>query len=158
VEVLGQIEHQWSRPTGVRYFVQNLIILLADWLPLLTLAGVAGVLLWGYTVQDPPRRFEWGDLFLLFTSVLMVLIILHVLVALFLPLRWPAIRSEFQTQLEGRLHGDLEQAYAAVPTEVAEMLKVERAQVEKLLGDVRQVTRWLEQREQAASIAAMYGK
>jgi hypothetical protein len=158
VEVLGQIEHEWSRPTGVRYYVQGAVILLADWLPLVTLAGVAGVLLWGYTVQDPPRRFEWGDLFLLFASVLLVLIILHVLVALFLPLRWPAIRGEFQRRLERRLHTDLEQAYTAVPKEVAETLKAERGQVERLLGDVREVTGWLEQREQAASIAAMYGR
>jgi hypothetical protein len=158
IEVLGQIEHQWSRPTGLRYYLQGLLILLADWLPLLTLGGVAGVLLWGYTVQDPPRRFEWGDLFLLFAAVLMVLIILHVLVSLFLPLRWPAIRSEFQGQLERRLHADLEEAYTAVPNEVAALLRAERGQMEKLLGDVREVTRWLEQREQAASIAAMYGK
>src|SRR5436190_2072036 len=41
VEVLGQVEHQWSRPTGFRYWLQGAIVLLADWLPLLTLGGVA---------------------------------------------------------------------------------------------------------------------
>jgi hypothetical protein len=157
VEVLGQVEHQWSRPTGFRYWLQGAIVLLADWLPLLTLGGVAGVLLWGYTVKEPPRPFAWGDLFLLFVSVLLVLIILHVLIALFLPLRWPAIRNEFQRQLESRLHSDLEQAYGLVPKEVAETMKEERKEMEKLIGEVGELTDWLEQREQAASIAAMYG-
>jgi len=156
-EVLGQVEHEWARPTGYRYWLQGAIVLLADWLPLATLAGVAGVLLWGYIVQEPARRFEWGDLFLLAVSVLMVLIILHVVIAIFLPLRWPAIRNEFQKQLEARLRSDLEQAYLVVPKEVAETLKLERQEVETLIGEVRELTEWLEQREQAASIAAMYG-
>jgi hypothetical protein len=158
VEVLGQIEHEWTRPSGWRYWVQGLIVILADWLPMLTLGGVAVVLLWGYTVKDPPRPFAWGDLLLLFMSVLLVLIILHVLISLFLPLRWPAIRGEFHGLMERRLHTDLENAYLCVPTEVAETLKGERRQVEELTGLVGQVTAWLEQREQAASIAAMYGK
>jgi energy-coupling factor transporter ATP-binding protein EcfA2 len=157
VEVLGQVEHEWARPTGWRSWVQGTIVLMADWLPLLTLGGVAGVLLWGYTVQDPPRRFEWGDLFLLVAAVLMVLIILHVVIALFLPLRWPAIRGEFQRQLETRLHTDLEQAFSLVPQEVAQTMKTERQEVERLLGEVDKVSTWLAQREQAASIAAMYG-
>jgi hypothetical protein len=157
VEVLGQVEHQWSRPTGWRYVLQRLIVLLADWLPLLALGTVAGFLLWGYTVQEPPRRFEWGDLFLLGAAVLMVLLILHVLVALFFPLRWPAIRSEFHRLLEGRVFTDLEQAYATVPAEVADGLQEERRQVQGLVGEVREITSWLEQREHAASIAAMYG-
>jgi hypothetical protein len=158
VEVLGQVEYAWARPTGYRYWLQGALVLLADWLPLLTLAVVVGVLLWGYIVQDPPRRFEWGDLFLLAVSVLLVLILLHVLIALFMPLRWPAIRSEFHHRLEGRLHTDLEQAYAGVPTEVATTLKAERKEIEALVAEVGEVTGWLEQREQAASIAAMYGK
>ncbi len=156
VEVLGKVEQEWARPTGWRSWVQGTIVLLADWLPLLTLAGVAGVLLWGYTMQD--RRFEWGDVFLLFASVFMVLVILHVIIAVFLPLRWPAIRSEFQRQLERRLHADLEQAYASVPVDVAASLKAERRQAEELIGEVDEVAAWLEQREQAASIAAMYGR
>jgi hypothetical protein len=156
IEVLGQVEHEWSRPTGLRYWVQEGIVLLADWLPLATLATVIGVLLWGYTMQD--RRFEWSDLFLIGASVLMVLIILHVVIAVLLPLRWPAIRSEFQRQLERRLQSDLQHVYAALPGEVAQALKAERAQVEELLAEVREVVAWLEKREQAASIAAMYGR
>jgi hypothetical protein len=158
VEVLGQVEQEWAQPTGYRYWLQGAIVLLADWLPVITLGVVAGVLLWGYIVQDPPRTFQWGDLFLLFAAVLMVLILLHIVIAVFLPLRWPAIRGEFHRQLERRLQGDLEQAYAGVPGEVAQALQTERLQVQRLLAEVAEVTGWLEKREQAASIAAMYGK
>jgi hypothetical protein len=136
--------------------VQEAIIFLADWLPLATLVTVAGVLLWGYVMEGRP--FAWGDLFPLGMSVLMVLIILHVVIAVFLPLRWPAIRTEFQRQLERRLQADLEEAYACLPGEVAQTMKQERHQVEDLLSEVAEVVAWLEKREQAASIAAMYGR
>src|SRR5262249_61708954 len=84
-----------------------------------------------------------------------VLVLLHVLISLFLPLRWPAIRGEFQRQLERRLQDELEQAYTHVPIEVAEGLKAERRQFEQFLGVTREVDGWLEQRAQAASIAGL---
>jgi hypothetical protein len=34
----------------------------------------------------------------------------------------------------------------------------ERRQVEQFLGEIREVSGWLEKREQAASIAGLYGK
>jgi hypothetical protein len=156
IEVLGQVEHAWSRPTGWRYLVQGAIVFLADWLPLLTVGAVAVFLLWGYTMES--RRLAWTDPLILLVALLLVLIILHVLISLLLPLRWPAIRGEFHRLMECRIQTELEQAYVCIPTEVAENLKTERRQVEELIGKVTEVTRWLEQREQAASIAAMYGK
>jgi hypothetical protein len=124
---------------------------------LATLVTVAGVLLGGYVMEGRP--FAWGDLFLLGMSVLMVLIILHVVIAVFvfLPLRWPAIRTEFQRQLQCRLQADLEEAHACLPGEVAQTMKEERHQVEDLLSEVAEVVAWPEKREQAARIAAMYG-
>jgi hypothetical protein len=41
---------------------------------------------------------------------------------------------------------------------VAEALRLERRQIEQLLASTQEVTVWLEQREQAASIAGLYGK
>jgi hypothetical protein len=89
---------------------------------------------------------------------LIVLIILHFLIALVLPLRWNAIREEFARRLGRRLQEDLEQVYLELPADVAEALKKERQQVEQLQGEVREVAAWLEKREQAASIAGLYGK
>ncbi len=113
-------------------------------------------LLWQYTMQD--RRFQWSDLLLPFVVMVMVMIILHVGIAILLPLRWQAIRAEFEGHLEGRLRTELERGYLAAPGEVAQTLLGERRQVEQFLGEIREVGGWLEKREQAASIAGLYGK
>jgi hypothetical protein len=155
-EVLGQVEHSWSKPSGIRWLIQETIIFLADWVPLLACGAMGISLLWQYTVGE--RTFQWGDLLLPVIVMVMVMIVLHVLIALFLPLRWQAIRAEFERHLEGRLRAELERGYAAAPAEVAHVLLAERRQVEQFLGEIREVTGWLEGREQAASIEGLYGK
>jgi hypothetical protein len=87
-----------------------------------------------------------------------VLIILHLLIAVVLPLRWHAIRDEFARRLGERIAQELEHVYADLPAAVAEGLLKERRQVEQLLGETREVTGWLEQREQSASITSLYGR
>jgi hypothetical protein len=89
--------------------------------------------------------------------VLVVLVILHLLITLLLPLRWPAIRGEFHRRMEERIRLELESIYAPIPGDVAEMLRAERRQVEKILAETREVASWLHQREQSASIAGLYG-
>jgi energy-coupling factor transporter ATP-binding protein EcfA2 len=157
-ETLGRVEHDWSRPSGPRRWLQHLLIFLADWLPLLAFAGMVTILLWQYTMDRPSREFRWGDLLLPVMVTLLVLVILHIVIALFLPLRWQAIRNEFALKLEDRLRGELAEAYTRVPTDVAESLQRERVRVEKMLGDIREVAGWLEQREKAASIESLYGR
>jgi hypothetical protein len=154
-DVLGQVEHSWTKPSGLRWFLQGTIVLLADWVPLLACGGMGVVLLFQYIVSG--REFHWGDLLLPLVVVVMVMVVLHVLIAIFLPLRWQAIRAEFESHLEGRLRADLERGYLAAPTEVAQTLLTERRDVEQFLTEIREVTGWLEQREQAASIAGLYG-
>jgi energy-coupling factor transporter ATP-binding protein EcfA2 len=155
-EVLGRVEHSWSKPSGTRRLMQAAIVFLADWIPLLACGGMGVSLLWQYTMGG--RTFAWGDLFLPFIVMLMVMIVLHVFIAIFLPLRWQAIRSEFEQHLEGRLQAELANGYAAIPADVAQALLAERRLVEQFLGEIREVTSWLEQREQAAGIAGLYGK
>ena len=87
-----------------------------------------------------------------------MLVLLHVLIALLLPLRWATIRGDFQARLEKRLHQELENVYGPVPEDVAALLLAERRQVEKLAGETRDVASWLRQREQSASVAGLYGK
>jgi hypothetical protein len=108
--------------------------------------------------MEESYSFGLKDLLLPLFAVLITLVILHVLIALLLPLRWAAIRGEFQRQLETRLRAELDQTYAPVPQDVAEGLKAERRQVEQLLKETREVAVWLEQREQAASVAGLYGR
>lgn len=158
-EVLQQVEQAWSRPTGMQGWVQTLVILLADWLPPLALLAALTMVLWRFF--DPGQigyQTQWTDVFIPFVVLLMVLILLHVLIVLLLPIRWPAIRGEFQRQLERRLQADLEAAYAGIPEKVAEELREERKQIEHLQSETREVATWLAQREEAASIAGLYGK
>jgi hypothetical protein len=136
--------------------VQAAIIFLADWVPLVACGAMGTILLWQYTMLG--RSFAWGDLLLPVIVMIMVMVVLHVLIAIFLPLRWQAIRAEFERQLEGRLFKEMEQGYCSAPQELAQALLFERRGVEQLLGEIREVTGWLEQREQAASIAGLYGK
>jgi hypothetical protein len=156
-EVLGKVEHEWTKPRGPRRWVQCLVIFLADWLPLVALLAAAAVPLWR-VFNETGYHLGLSDVFMPLLVVLLVLIILHVLIAVLLPLRWLAIRGEFHRQLEERMRVELEQIYAAVPEEVAEALRGERRKVVHLLSETREVTGWLEQREQAASIAGLYGK
>ncbi len=157
-ETLQQVEQQWTRPTGTRRVTQNVLVYLADWLPPLTLLAALLVLLWRYF--DPQRKgyeVHPADMLLPVFVVLAVLIILHLLIAILLPLRWPAIRSEFQKRLEVRLQQELESVYAPIPGDVAEAVLQDRRQVEKLAAETREVAAWLEKREQSGAIAGLYG-
>jgi energy-coupling factor transporter ATP-binding protein EcfA2 len=156
-EVLGRVEHEWARPTGPRRLVQAVVVLLADWLPLLALLGAIAVPLWRYFTQSDYKP-ALSDFLLPLAVLLSVLVLLHVLIALLLPLRWLAIRGEFQRQLERRLLAELESVYGNLPEDVSRLLSDERHEVEQLLGEVREVAGWLRQREESAAIAGLYGK
>jgi hypothetical protein len=156
-EELGEVEHEWTKPKGTRRWVQNTILFLADWLPLLALLGGAAMPLWRY-FMDPEYQPQLVHFLLPLGVLLLVLIILHVLIVIFLPLRWQAIRSQFERMLEKRLRKELEKVYASVPGDVVDRLALERRQIENIQKEVMEVTRWLEQREEAASITGLYGK
>ncbi len=158
IEIIAQVEREWSNPTGVRRGLQYLIILVANWLPPLVFGAMVALLLWGYLAIDPPRPFSASDLLLPPVVVLLTLVLLHLVIALLLPLRWPAIRAEFEDRLRARLHAEMAEYYGQVPLDLARAIDAERRDAEQLLGEVREVTSWLEQREQAASIVNLYGR
>jgi hypothetical protein len=158
IEVLGQVERQWARPTGPRRWLQGGIVFLADWLPSVTLLGTCIWLLYQWIIPTPARTFALGDLALPIIAVLAVLVLLHIGIALVMPMRWPAMRGEFLRHLERRLQSELESVYAPIPGDVALIMRQERRQVEQLADQTREVASWLEQREHDASIAGLYGK
>jgi energy-coupling factor transporter ATP-binding protein EcfA2 len=156
-EVLHAVEQGWSRPTGMQGWVQTLVILIADWLPPLALLGAVVILLWNF-FMTPGYQFYASHILVPFVVLLMVLILLHILIVLLLPIRWRAIRGEFQRQLTRRLEGDLKSAYADIPEHVAESVRNERKRIAQLQAETREVATWLAQREDAASVAVLYGR
>jgi energy-coupling factor transporter ATP-binding protein EcfA2 len=154
-EALQKVQRQWTEPTGGRQLVQRVLVLLADWLPLVTLLASLLLLLWWYFYEK--REFALSHLLLPAAVLLIVLVLLHVLIAMLMPLRWSSIRGEFAVELRAHLQHELESVYLPVPGAVAEELLAERKQVEKVLAETREVASWLQQREQSASIAGLYG-
>jgi hypothetical protein len=156
IEVIAQVEREWSNPTGARKWLQRAVILAANWLPVLAFGAMGTILLWDYTMNQ--RVFNWTDLLLPAVVLLLTLVVMHVAIALLLPLRWPTIRAEFEERLQKRLRAEMEEYYGQVPIDLARDVENERRDAEHLLGEVREVTTWLEQREQAASIVNLYGR
>jgi hypothetical protein len=155
VETLSQVERDWARPSGVKRWFQIGIIWLAEWVPPLVFLAACVMLLWRYFMTEV--KLQLFDVLLPIVMLLLVFVILHVLIVLFLPLRWRAIRSEFQRRLEELVKHELEAAFAYIPRDVAQELLKERAELQKLEADTREVANWLKGREQAASIAGLYG-
>jgi hypothetical protein len=159
-EVLHDVEKQRSEPTGPRRFVRAILGFLADWTPPVAfIAAIAYFLCKAFNVwqQSPAPQLGVLDFLLPFAVLLAVLVVMHVLIALLLPLRWSAIRGEFQARLEKRLLLELDSVYVPVPTDVASLLLAERRQVEKLVSETHDVSSWLQKREQSASVAGLYG-
>jgi hypothetical protein len=155
-ESLSHVEQQWSRPSGVRGWLQAGLVGMANLVPELTLIGAFLVLLWRFlVVQD----LQWTISALLtpFLLTVVVLILFHLLINLVLPLRWPKIRGEFQRQLQRRLSERLTAAYAPLPERVNTALRDERQQVERLLNEADEIGGYLERQQQAAHIEGLYG-
>jgi energy-coupling factor transporter ATP-binding protein EcfA2 len=157
VEALSQVERQWVEPQGSRRMVQTVLVGLANWIPLLALLGACIVLLWRIIYEG--KQAQLSDLLMPGIVLLIVLVVFQVLIAVLLPMRWPAIKGEFQEALAEHVGKELEQVYASIPVAVCEALTEERRKVEALQTEVEEVAAWLRQREEAAraAIAGLYG-
>src|SRR5262249_5419580 len=133
-----------------------ILVALANVLPNITIIAAYLVVLWKYFMEKTyePKVF---DLIMPLALTLIVMILMQVLITLLLPMRWAAIRGEFHRQLGQRLLKVLPDAYLGLPGEVAAALQRERRQLEELNGEVRKVAAWLQEREQKAHIAPLYG-
>ena len=156
IESLAEVEQRASRPTGWRKNVRNTILFLGNWLPLIAFVIACGYPLYRYFGLE--MKLEWIDFAIPFIVLLVILVFLHLFIAVFLPLRWQSIRNEFIKVLEKRLRKDINDVYLQIPDTLVDQLKAERRKIEKIQTDIKEVTDWLEQREQAASIAGLYGK
>lgn len=156
IEVLNDVEHAWTKPRGVRRITNTLLVLLSDWVPLLVLLVAFAIPLWKYFVEgEIPSIFHFVAPFL---ALLATLVLLHLLIAVFLPLRWEGIRSHLEGSLADRLAEELRRAYLPIPQTIAEDLAAERRRIESLRSEVAEVAGWLKQREEATRVAALYGR
>ena len=132
------------------------VVTLSNFLPELVLVGAFLVVFWRYFVETNVN-VSLMDLLIPFILTLVSLILLQLLGAMVLPVRWPAVREEFRRQLVTRLEGELRAVYSQIPTETAAELLRERGRVDELLASVREVRAWLDERQTASSIASLYG-
>lgn len=158
-DALEEVERQWSKPTGTRRALQAILGFVADWVPPLAfLAALVHFLARYFNIYgSDSSSVHLSDVFLPFVVLLIVLVLLHLLISLLLPLRWPAIRGEFQRRLAERLRSELNAAYLPVPEEVAGALLRERQQAQKVIAEAADVATWLTGREQSAGVAGLYG-
>ncbi len=157
-EVLQQVEQVWTKPTGGKRLVHAVLLFLANWLPISLFLAALLIVLWRFfDVNNVGYNTSLTTFLAPLVVLVVVLVVLHILISLLLPLRWSAIRDEFHKHLEQRLRQELETAFLSAPDAVVQALQAERTQVEKLATQAKEVGSWLEQREQASSIAGLYG-
>lgn len=157
IDSLADVEDQVTRPRGFRRLMQMLLVTLANALPELVFVSSFILLLWRYFMESE-YRVSMFDLLLPFALTLVVLVFLHLLIAVVLPMRWTAVKEEFQRQLTERLSNEMTKVYEPIPNEIAQAIFKEREQVTTLLNAVKEVEQWLTARETSANIAAMYGR
>jgi hypothetical protein len=156
-DALGTVEREWVNPTGGSRLLRGGLVLLANIVPEVTFVGSVVMLLWSvFMVKD--YQITLGSVLVPFVITLAVLMVFHVLIHLFLPLRWPSIRAGFRKQLEENTRERLAATYLPVPVAVAAEVAVERKRVEALSQQVRDLSGLLESRRQAARIDALYGE
>lgn len=156
VDALTEVERKHMNPTGWRRFLQGTLVISANIGPELVFLGSLGVLLTRYFMNDEYRIAAF-DIALPFLLTLVALIFFQILIALLLPLRWSAIREDFHERLAERLQNELKSVYATIPGEMADALSAERREVEEMLQRINETANWLREREQAASVAGLYG-
>jgi hypothetical protein len=156
IGALAEVERICTQPRGMRRVIQVTVVSLANILPEIAFVGAFLVLLYRYFMEKD-ASLGITSLALPFVITLAVLIVLQIMIAVLLPLRWAAVRGEFHTQLIDRLNQELVSVYAAIPQETARQMLAEREHVDRLAAAVREVLTWLEERQSAASIAGLYG-
>jgi len=155
IEALAEVEREATHPTGWRRVLRAALTTMANTLPELSLVGTAVIILFSFIVeQHVPGLFEMSLILLI---PLTVVIVVHLLVLMLLPIRWPAIRGRFREKLGTRLSEELSRVYLPVPAEIAAALRDERKQVDTLLGETKEVADFLAERQQAAQVTELYG-
>lgn len=155
IDALAEVEQVCTNPTGWRRWLRGTLGFLANTLPEVSLVATAGYVMYDFFVNRVmPDTFRIA---LIVIVPLVVIVTFHLLILMLLPVRWPAIRGEFQKRLEARLSAELGRVYLPIPGDLAAALIEERKQVDQLIADAKQVDEWLTARQQAAQVKELYG-
>ncbi|MFL5328072.1 MAG: GTPase [Gemmataceae bacterium] len=154
-ESLTVVERGWTHPSGAKRLLRGALILLANYVPEITFVGSVCVLLWNSIVKGYPTSLS--SVFVPFVLTLAVLMLFHVLIHLLLPLRWPAIRGDFRRYVRVAVRDRLISAYSPVPERVAGEVAKERATIDAMTSQVREMQALLNARRQTARIDSLYG-
>jgi len=157
VDALVEVERHCTQPHGLRKVIQVTLVTLANVLPEIIFIGGFLWLLFRVFMEEH-YVFNFYHVLIPFVLTLMTLLLLQILIALLLPLRWASVRGEFHKQLTRRLEETLLNVYAPLPEETAKQMLAEREQADHLAATVREVLVWLDERQSAATIAGLYGK
>lgn len=156
MESLTEVEYLCTHPRGLRKVLHVVLVTLSNFLPEIVLVSAFIRLLWLYFMVEGVNP-SITDLLLPFALTLVVLILLQLLTAVLLPMRWSAVREQFDQQLTAHIDEVLQRTYGAIPGDTANALLQERAHVETLLSAVREVSTWLAEKQQAVTVAGLYG-
>ena len=156
VDALGDVQREATEPTGWRRILRGGVGLLANFLPEGILITAIVLLLYRFIVEELNPTFF--HVLLPVYVTLGTLVVLHVVISLVFPVRWSAIRGEFQRRLEAKVRGELVRGYLLLPAEVATGVANDRKRIDELLGEAQQVSDFVEERESAAKIGELYGR
>lgn len=154
-EAFQRAEQVWVRPTGTRRWIQKLLVVLGNFLPMAVFFGGYLLVMYRFYIERTPPTMV--DLFAPIFFFLLSLVLLQILIGTLLPIRWPTIRAEFRRQLRDHLEQVLRQVYLPIPPRLAETIQQERRQLEEVRAEAKKVRDWLQGREQATRVAALYG-
>jgi hypothetical protein len=155
LDVFTEVERGWVEPTGRRRILHRTMLFLGNTLPSLALLGMVARLLWQYFMEQ--RAFAVYDVLIPVVVMILTMVILHALIALVLPMRWPSLRAEFRDELVKRLEGDVIAQYLPLPGELASDLRADRERALAVRKKVADTAAWLESRERGASVMQLYG-
>ena len=155
VDSLAATEAELTAPVGWRRITRGIVAGIANILPEITFVVSIAVVLWQFAVVGnlPTPMMALMPLYTTFG----VLIILHVVVSLLLPVRWPGIRADFRRHLGERLTEEFRAVYSVVPNDVATAVAADRKRGDELLCEVRQILNWVKDKELKANVAGLYG-
>ena len=157
INVITKVEQDWSRPTGVRRILQKVVILAADWLPGIAFLATGGMSFSGEYFMEGHEP-HWTNLL---SPVGVTFIGANSAARDHRVVSADSLADHSRagcTRISRRLCAELETHYHQVLTEVTQEVLVERKQNEAFQKEIAEVSKWLAEREQAASVVNLYGR